>query len=204
MSNVIERPKKSTEELAKLMGDVEQMVWYLARKLHRQVPHTPLEDIASETRLGIFKAAIAFNPDIGTRWPSFAYNCGLRHAIEFVRKEHGRGLSTPNNRNIFDLPKRKSDQYLDTYPVYDSSHDLDAQSDKDRESDTVWKNIGNRLSKRELYCLRANLMGQSMVDIGRQENVSRSMIFQIVKRAIEKLKDEADLIEYLIEYNSAR
>jgi len=62
-----------------LFQSCTDMTWYWARRYEHSIPED-LEDLVSVARIGLWQAALTYDPDDEAKFSTYAYNC-IRHEL---------------------------------------------------------------------------------------------------------------------------
>jgi DNA-directed RNA polymerase specialized sigma subunit len=80
------------DQIADVLAKHEDMVWWMANRLHAAFPAVETEDIAGEIRFRFVRSARDFNPALGFKFSTYAVRNAWMYAIRFARREKARGL----------------------------------------------------------------------------------------------------------------
>jgi len=138
------------------------------------------EDFHQEARIGLWKAARAFDPSKNIKFASYAVPCIRNACLMLIRRN---SKYTRFSVVSFDelLPGTENITYADTIPD-NSKGDLLAEC--------AVREAFAKLPKRQLTIIQHLMAGRNQAEIGAELGISQSYVSRIVRQARNKLERE--------------
>jgi len=140
------------------------------------------EDFHQEARIGLWKAAKAFDPNKNIKFASYAVPC-IRNACSMLIRQNSKYTRLSVVSFGESLPSAENITYADTIP--DNSNSIG-----DLLGECAIKEAFAKLSKRELTIIQHLVAGRNQAEIGRELGISQPHVSRIVRNARNKLERE--------------
>lgn len=187
----------ATPEQLELFNKNTRLVHYaLIRRGIRQ-DHHAYQDLAQEGMIILMRAALAFKPELGFRFSTYAVNSLWRALERVIGKESRRGFAgtaaktIENSSVMVDMESTP----FDSLPTYNPSTHEDQTTGEEK-----LQKLLAQLSKRDRYVVECRYLNkEKLQDIAVKLGIGKERVRQLQMRGIKRMQETADRLGWGME-----
>lgn len=187
-----EEPKKLeplTPEQSKMFEDNAALVVNMISKGYVRVLPRFRDDVISVGNIALMKACKDFDPSLGFKFSTFAWQC-VRNAMWQAVKGESRNQHASTDEFAARVSKAEESADLGDDAAYAISGDLNEKADRETvsaEAAEVWKMV-DRLEPKQAKAVRLHMESHSFRAIGEEMNCSGQMARNYYTKGMVELK----------------